>query len=154
MTRFAPRRFPDTITRKRTAPGGYERGQYVEGAVTETTLRASVQPLAIEDSDFVGGAQLVERLKVYVPQLDALLAAFDICLPDADPGRAAALDDLVERSLLSAAAADEFRIGGSREDETQVAFPADDVVYRLAEYVVEESRPWSGHTRAIVLRTT
>ena len=26
-----------------------------------------MQPLALEDSDFVGGAQLVERLKVYLP---------------------------------------------------------------------------------------
>ncbi|MDE0387834.1 MAG: hypothetical protein OXI75_03950 [Rhodospirillales bacterium] len=146
--------FADTITRRRSAPGMRVRGKYVEGAAMETTLRASVQSLALEDSDFVGGAQLIERLKVYVPQPDALLAAFDACLPDADPGRAVALDELVERGLLSAAAADEFRTGGSRDDETQVAFPADDVVYRLAEYVVEESRLWSGHTRAVLFRAT
>lgn len=77
MSRLAARRFRDTITRKRTAPGTYERGQYVPGPVTETDLPASVQPLAIEDKDFVGGDRLEERLKVFVPMPDALVAAFD-----------------------------------------------------------------------------
>lgn len=75
---LSPRRFPDTITRRRQGEGDYdETGSYVEGAVTETELQASVQPLEIEDIDAVGGEQLSERLKVYIPQPGALSAAFD-----------------------------------------------------------------------------
>ena len=82
--RLAARRFPDTITRRRRMPGYYhdQTGAYVEGSVEEVDLRASVQPLAIEDSDFVGGALLVERAKVYVPEPDALVAAFDQSVAD------------------------------------------------------------------------
>ncbi len=74
---LAARRFPDTITRRRRAPG--ERnglGEWVPGAVTETDLRASVQPLKLEDADLEGGVRLQERLKVYIPQPHALIAAF------------------------------------------------------------------------------
>ena len=75
---LAPRRFPDTITRRRQGPGGFDvHGEWKSGPVTEIELRASVQPLALEDADFVGGAQLVDRLKVYIPEPDALGAAFD-----------------------------------------------------------------------------
>ena len=76
--------YRDTITRRRRSPGGYDEntGAPVPGVVTETELRASVQPLAIEDSDFVGGVQLVERIKVYVPESDALVAAFDQSVAD------------------------------------------------------------------------
>ena len=130
------------------------RGQYEPGPVTETDLRCSVQPLDVEDSDFAGGSRLEERLKVYVPRRDALLAAFDVCVPETDPERSAALDALVARDLLTAAAADEFRPGGANEDETQVAFIADMVRHDLADYVVEESRLWAGHTRAILVRSS
>ena len=43
-----------------------------------------MQPLALADSDFAGGAQLVERLKVYVPDSagNPLAAAFDESLAD------------------------------------------------------------------------
>ena len=75
---LSPRRFPDSITRKREAPGDYDNdGEYVAGAVTETTLRASVQPLTLEDVDSVDGSRLVNRCKVYVPLPDALRAAAD-----------------------------------------------------------------------------
>ena len=47
------------------------------GDVVETAFKASVQPLAIEDTDFVGGSMLSERMKVYVPEADALVAAFE-----------------------------------------------------------------------------
>jgi len=74
---FSVRRFPDTITRKRQAPGTRNQyGEFVPGVVTETALRASVQPLGLEDEDVVEGSRLLDRLKVYVPQPDALLAAF------------------------------------------------------------------------------
>ena len=72
------RRFPDTITRRREFPGHRnEFGEWVPGGVEETPFRASVQPLALEDRDFVGGAQLSNRVKVYVPEADALVAAFE-----------------------------------------------------------------------------
>ena len=58
-------------------PGHYnEHDEYVEGAVEETTLRASVQPLSLEDADEAGGVSVSERLSVYVPEPDALSAAF------------------------------------------------------------------------------
>ena len=80
---FSPRRFPDTITRLRTAPADRSAaGEYVEGTVTSTEHRASVQPIALTDADIVGGVSLVERLKVYVPEEDVLRAAFDDRLAD------------------------------------------------------------------------
>ena len=75
---LAPRRFPDRITRRRQAPGATNAfGEFVAGAITEVEFAASVQPLALEDSDLTGGASLVERLKVFVPAAGALLAAFE-----------------------------------------------------------------------------
>ena len=80
---FSPRRFPDTITRLRTAPADRSAaGEYVEGTVTSTEHRASVQPIALTDTDIVGGVSLVERFKVYVPEPDALRAAFDDSIAD------------------------------------------------------------------------
>ena len=52
-------------------------GEFVPGDVVETAFRANVQPLAIEDTDFVGGSQLSERMKCYIPEPDALVAAFE-----------------------------------------------------------------------------
>ena len=72
------RRFPHSITRKRQAAGAFnDFGEFVAGAVEETTLRANVQPLGNEDEDVVEGSRLDERLKVYVPEPDALVAAFE-----------------------------------------------------------------------------
>ena len=42
-------------------------GEIEPGATVTAVLPASVQPVSLEDQDFVGGAQLMERLKVYVP---------------------------------------------------------------------------------------
>ena len=78
MTRLAARRFPDTITRKRTAPGRYNQyGEYEPGMVTETELRASLQPMSLKDADFAGGVQVSHRLSVHVPEPGALSAAFE-----------------------------------------------------------------------------
>ena len=76
---LAPRRFPQTVTRRRQAEGRRNAaGEWVPGGVTETELRASVQPLKLEDVDLEAGAQLSERLKIYVPGGDyELLAAFE-----------------------------------------------------------------------------
>ena len=76
--RLVARRFPQTITRRRTAPGRRgDYGQWAPGAVTETEFRASVQPIGLEDVDLEGGSKFSRRLAVYVPEPDALAAAFD-----------------------------------------------------------------------------
>ena len=78
MRHLSARRFPDTITRRRQAPGSRNSfGEYVQGAVTETDFPASVQPIALEDVDAPEGQRLLRRLKVYVPEGNALAAAVD-----------------------------------------------------------------------------
>ena len=65
---LATRRFPTPIVRLRHAPGGFNQfGEYEAGPTLETSLTANVQPVALKDADIVGGAQLIERLKVFVP---------------------------------------------------------------------------------------
>ena len=72
------RRFPDSITRLRETPADRNSaGEYVEGATVEINFPASVQPMSLTDADIAGGASLVERYKIYVPEADALRAAFD-----------------------------------------------------------------------------
>ena len=90
-------KFPDTITRRRQEPGSRDMyGTFIDGAITEVDLRASVQPLLLDDSDTAGGAVFTHRLKIYVSQPDALRAAFedreaDVCVVDT-------LDYIVEES--------------------------------------------------------
>ena len=80
---LALRRFPETIMRLRTASAGRNSaGEYIEGAIVEAELRASVQPIALTDADVTGGVSLVERFKVYVPEPGALRAAFDDSIAD------------------------------------------------------------------------
>ncbi len=75
--RLAARRFPDTVTRKRMMPGRFNQfGEYEPGQTVDTELRASIQPLSLEDADSAGGVQVSHRLSVYVPEPGALSAAF------------------------------------------------------------------------------
>ena len=75
--RLAARRFPETIVRRRTTPGYRDgQGEYQEGTTVETELRASVQPMTLEDADLVGGVQVSHRLSVHVPSPGALSAAY------------------------------------------------------------------------------
>ena len=77
------RRFPDTITRRRRGEGRRNRrGEWVPGDVMEHDYRASVQPEGLTDADDVGGTRLVDRIKVYIPGEDMVLAAFDDQEPD------------------------------------------------------------------------
>lgn len=72
--RLSKRRFPDTITRKRETPGHRnENGVYVPGSTETVDFAANVQPISLEDNEFVGGSQLSQRLTVYMPQADALV---------------------------------------------------------------------------------
>ena len=81
---LALRRFPERITRRRQEPGGMNAfGEFIEGTITEVELPASVQPLDLQDADIAGGVSLVERLRIYVPEPDALRAAFDDAEADA-----------------------------------------------------------------------
>ena len=75
--KLAARRFPDRIVRRRQAPGSRVAGVYVDGAVTETPLRASVQPVAVEDVLTEGGERLSDRRRLYVPGRAQLRAAAD-----------------------------------------------------------------------------
>ena len=70
------RRFPTTITRRRAGPGARDRhGEFQPGATVETPLRASIQPIRMEDFDEQSGARLEDMKRVYVPSPGALLAA-------------------------------------------------------------------------------
>ena len=76
--RLSARRFPDRIVRRRQGAEVINRyGEAVPGPVTETELRASVQPINVVDLDLVEGSRLVERLSIYVAEPDALRAAPD-----------------------------------------------------------------------------
>ena len=84
QVRLAARRFPQTITRRRQGADTFnDFGEFVPGPVTETALRASVQPMTLEDSDFAGGVSVSSRLSVYVPVPGALMAAFEDAVADA-----------------------------------------------------------------------
>ena len=149
--RLALRRFPDSVVRRRQAPGGFNQyGEYEAGAVIETIYPARVLPLNLEDSDFAGGVSLVARLKVFVPRGLA---------------RRRGEGDALEW------AGDELRWGGAAlrwggadgvlfaEDSVPflAAFEdrqADRLVYAGVDYVVEESQSWPRYSRAIALRET
>ena len=75
---FRPQRFPDRIVRRRQAPGTTNAfGEFEPGATTEVTFAASVQPLSLDDADIAGGVSLHERWVAFVPEADALRAAFE-----------------------------------------------------------------------------
>ncbi len=150
MRAVSQRRFPDLITRRRTLPGTFnEFGEFVDGAIRETELRASVQPLSIEDKDFVGGAQLQARLKVFVPSgpVETIIESDTLTWggQPLDWGSAPlSWGRIVQNESPGVALQATF------EDST-----ADRVAVDGAEYVVEESRNWPrSHTRAILLRET
>lgn len=79
MTRLASRRrFPDTIIRRRMAPGFRDStGEWIEGRAVDIEFSASAQPMGTEDAELAGGSQLSARFVVYIPEPGALEAAFD-----------------------------------------------------------------------------
>ena len=62
-------RYTDAIVRRRYDRGDYNGvGRWVPGEPAAAAMRASVQPVALEDVDRQGeGGQLRERVLVYVP---------------------------------------------------------------------------------------
>ena len=149
--RLALRRFPNEVVRRRQGPGGFnEYGEFEPGAVVETIYPARVLPLSLEDSDFVGGVSLVERLKVFVPrgiarrrgQGDALTWNGDVLTWNGVPLRWGGDDGaLIQDDSIPFLAAFDDR-------------QADVLVHAGIAYVVEESQSWPRYTRAIALRET
>ena len=145
---------PGTLTeivRLREAPGAYDdTGRWQPGAVTETTLLASVQPLVLEGADLAGGVSLIERVKVYAPSVEYVAAHGDrlmwgsaVLQWGADVVRWSSVGGLtdVDGPVLVAAfdnsEADRVRLGG------------DDRMF-----VVESTMAWPSHTEAVLLRQT
>lgn len=149
--KLALRRFPDRVVRVRRDPGSYnERGRFVEGARREANLFASVQPILVEDKDFVGGAQYSERRKIFVPSPATLRAATDICV--AGLARGEIIAGLVRGDIISSAYAAVLAADPTIE---QVALVADEIVIAPdGTFVVEESQIWPAYTRATILRET
>ena len=151
MRRLALRRFPDEVVRRRQGQGAFnDFGEYETAGPVETIFPARVSPLSLEDSDFVGGVSLLERLKVYVPRGIARLRGVG--------------DALSWGGAVLTWNGEPIRWGGGDgaliEDETTpflAAFDdrqADVLVYAGVPYIVEESQDWPRYTRAIVLRET
>ncbi len=96
-------KYPDTIVRRRQTPGMRDMfGNYVEGTVVETEFRANIQPLGLEDVDLFegGGCQYPHRLKVFVPVVGALSAAFEDSNVDTVLiGTSPALEYVVQESM-------------------------------------------------------
>ena len=146
---LAARRFPTEIIRLRQAPGDFNvYGEYVPGATLETPLKANVQPVGLKDADIVGGAQLIERLKVFVPYAPTVIGH--------EP-------NLMKWGMdLFRWGADRFSFGqraiyGTEGPSLAAAFEdrqADRVRYLGKMYVVEESETWSDFVRAVLLRAT
>ena len=151
MNRLALRRFPNEVVRRRQGPGNFnEYGEFEPGPVVETIFPARVLPLSLEDSDFVGGVSLLERLKVFVPcgiarrrgQGDTLTWGDGVLTWNGSPLRWGGGDGAIipDDSIPFEAAFDDRQ--------------ADVLVFSGVEYTVEESQSWPRYTRAIALRET
>ena len=80
--RLALRRFPNEVVRRRQGPSDYTAyGEFEPGQIVKTIFPARVLPLSLEDSNFVGGVSLVERLKVSCLSMTLRLwgCMFSIC---------------------------------------------------------------------------
>ena len=75
---LSKRRFTDTVRVVKETPGHRnEFGEFVPGQTSETVYPASIQPISLRDTESVGGGQLSQRLTVFVPVPNALIAARD-----------------------------------------------------------------------------
>ena len=137
--------------RRRQGPGTTNfYGEFEPGPVVETIYPARVLPLSLEDSDFVGGVSLLERLKVFVPrgiarrrgEGEALAWAGSVLTWSGEPLRWGGGDGtLIDDDSVPFLAAFDDR-------------QADILVYAGAAYVVEESQSWPRYSRAVALRET
>ena len=146
--RFAARRFPDRLLRRRETPGHRDGlGVWIPGAVIDTELRASVQPIQVDDSENEGGSQFRERLRCFVlphrsrvaPASAALrLMGADLTLR----GARITLNSGLSVTDRHAAAASFVEAG------------ADRCKYLGVWFVVQSSVTWYRYTRAILLLET
>ena len=152
MSALPLRRFPNEIVRRRQEPGAYNNyGEWEAGSTNETILPASVQPLKLGDDDLAGGAQLVERLKVFCPvgierhrDDGATLSWGGAAIQWGDDRLTWGADDRIETTD------DPEPLVAAFDDRE-----ADKVLYDGHEFVVVESRTWPGrHCRATLLRET
>ena len=149
--RLALRRFPDEVIRRRQGPAGFNfYGEPEPGAIVTAVLPARVEPLKLEDADFVGGVQLVERLRVFVPtgvervvgNGDVLAWGGDDLLWNGSP--------LQWGGFTGYIAGDQNPLAAAFDDRG-----ADEVEISGAVFVVEESALWrDAYCRAVVLRET
>ena len=151
MMRPALRRFPDVVVRRREGPGGYSAyGEPSPGAVVTAALPASIQPISLQDQNFVGGEMLRERIKVYCP------VGIERVAGDGDVLTWAGAVLTWGGSPLQWGGFSGVAVGA--DNPLQAAFDdrgADEVEIAGTIYVVEESQLWSGsHCRAILLRET
>ena len=146
---LAARRFPTKIIRLRQAPGRFNQyGEFEAGPTFETLLSANVQPVSLADSDITGGAQLIERLKVFVPYAPEIVSH--------EPNLMRWGMDLLRWG------ADRLTFGqraiyGTQGPSLAAAFEdkgADHVRYLGKIYVVEESETWGDFVRAVLLRAS
>ena len=149
--RLALRHFSNEVVRRRQGPGTTNfYGEFEPGPIVETIFPARVLPLSLEDSDFVGGVSLRERLKVYVPrgiarrrgEGDALAWGGAVLTWNGKPIRWGGGDGMLfaDDSVPFLAAFDDRQ--------------ADILVHAGISYTVEESQSWPRFTRAIALRET
>ena len=144
MRRLPLRRFPQELIRRREGPTTYNfYGEAVPGDVVTAVLPASIQPISLEDQNFVGGEQLRERMRVFVPTgIERVVGTGDDLTWNGSPLQWGGTTGFIsgDANPLSAAfddtGADQVEIGG-------------------LIYVVEETQFWPGsHCRAVLLRET
>ena len=131
--------FPHTITRQRTSPGGRDNtGVYQPGRTEAVEMAAKVQPVTLEDSDQLGGGRVVDRLKVFVP---------DVAGGTIRRGFSSAFSSAFFRGSV---VSNESALSAAFEDSA-----ADTVLYDGRKYTVIESQRWRGsHVMAVLLRET
>ena len=147
----AIRRFPDVIVRRRQGLAGFnEYGESAPGGVVTAVLPALVQPLKLEDSDFAGGVQLVERVKVYCP------TGIERRVSDGEAltwsGEELRWNGVALRwgGFMGYVDGDQNPLAAAFDDRA-----ADEVDIGIFRYTVVESELWRGrHARAILLRET
>ena len=149
--RLSLRRFPDAIVRRRQGPGTTNfYGEFEPGQVVTIVLPALVQPVKLEDANFVGGVQLVERIKAFVPVgIERVVTPGDTLRWYGEALRWNG-EPLTWGGFIGYRTGDENPLAAAFEDRG-----ADEVEIGTARYVVEESELWPGsHCRAVLLRET
>ena len=151
MRRLALRRFPNEIIRRRQGPGDFnEFGEFEPGQIVTVVLPALVQPVKLEDANFVGGVQLLERLKVYVPTgIERVVTPGDTLSWYGEALRWHG-EPLMWGGFIGYRTGDENPLAAAFDDRE-----ADTVEIGTARFAVEESELWPGsHCRAVLLRET